>query len=101
MSNTDVEALLRRGLEIDAQVDCDSDRPQYPITIGTGEDTELVPVDDIENRLMTLHVQETILNEAEACANDMIDRSQSENTKSLYAGSCNRFFDWAKDHYRI
>ncbi len=91
-----VEGLLRQVLIADAQVDHDIIRPQLPLRIGSGDDAEVVPAGEVENRLISFHAEETMLDEAEASANDMIDRSQSENTKSLYAGSCNRFFSWAK-----
>lgn len=92
----EVESLLRDVLHIDAQSDSDFIRPKHPLRIGFGDDTEVVPVGEVENRLIAFHAQQTLLDDAEASAKDMIDRFQSDNTKYLYSGSCNRFFDWAK-----
>ena len=49
-----------------------------------------------------MEIDSNVLDDALASANDMIDRSQSENiTKKLYCGSCIRFFNWAKKVRRI
>ena len=58
-----VEALLRQELGVDAQVDQDFRPPDYPVTIGTGEDAEVVQPGDITDHLIDLDGQRGLLDQ--------------------------------------
>ena len=61
----------------------------------TDIDKDIDEVQELFRQGLELEDEGHILDEALSSANDMIERSQSENTKNLYRGSCLRFFDWA------